>query len=598
MNNDKIVRTITVKTPKKNDQKQEQKVESPQIKPDKDLNISKESVNALDAIFEKSAKASEDNFKETSSDVDSAIYKAVDSIDVQTDLIRDGNATSKRMLSALSTLGKGLKAKVKSSDAVIQNSESIDDSTIGSITKSVSAIEKRNAEQLKASSELNDSIKGLIDDNQDSTSAQVLGEDIHEELKEQGDHIEQQSEEDKQQGLEEKREKDRSLRTRKIVMKTLGFIGTIVSNIARTLLRFSVGAIAAAAKWGAILFAIVFGFDLLNRHLSHWFSIFNTSLEDLDESTGLLAPSLESIFNAFTEFKDYLVSGEYWEAFKSIFTGLFDVIVSNIAMIGVSITKMVAGLLRFIGAEETGDTMEANAIKGLSLIRNYRFSEDDLNLISKVESRDQEDVIKQANKKRWSDEQMALNYQSKMGLGTKEVDPQILERLTELRDLYKEGGIDKVQEANKDAIKTQNRLVLISKRAEQYSSKESRIQEFLGETQRLKAEVESSASYGGSDQIRDRDLKRIEDLEADLIKRLEEFKELNKPKLDTKDHKPTESIELISESLASNQKASVTNLDNKIQNNRNITNNNSIIHTPVQTSRDVPGMYRSMEVNA
>lgn len=602
--NERVVRSITVKTEKRpqdkqnTDHKQEITKQQKPTGPTNTVDIGSSSMSELDKIFSRSESVSKEGMEGLSGDVNKSVYGVQNAIEEQTELLRE--LTSSDEPGQLTEFEKKLSNKL-TAEADIKNElemVSSDESTVDIISRSVFEIEKKTAEQNKVISELSSDIKSLLGINEDSTSGAVAGDDINEELKRQGDQGKEEEKDRKKNKRQQDYDRTNSKKSGKIIQKTLGFIGNALSTVVKTLFRFSLMAAVAAVKWGAILFAIVFGFDVISKYMSYWFGLFDTSLKSLDTETSLLAPWLESLFNTFDDVKNYFINGEYWKAFKALFFGAFDTVTTGISMIATSIAKMVAGILRFFGASETADKIEASAVLDYAKVRNYRLSDNDIDVVSRVESTAQAELFKNARKGNWTDEEMTLEYQRLAGMDTNEVDQELLERLIELQNIYRRNGKDGLEVIAKDMVKTHNEVGLVTKRSEQYSDKESRLVEFLGEVEEMKADVRSTDSYKGSELLRQRDLAKILQLEKDINEKLEL---LRRPKEDIdsqRDTRPTKTIELISESQSTASSQKPQTIDNKIQNNQSITNNNSIAYVPVQTSRDVPGMYKSMEINA
>lgn len=643
MNNDKIVKTIRVRTkpvqdrtgaPWKPDPNKKPPIAPTSLKVDKgpmqQVELSDNNMSELDKILASTTKSNKKNFNDASNTLNNSVYKTKNAIEAQTDLLDKEVQNTSGILDSMKNFSAMLKAKVGhemggSSEPTILTQ---DDSLLTSISTSISQIEKLQIQRENSSLELNSAIQEFLEHNEDATensimpvdkkttdyidgsyreindekmdcSPQVIPENhpIELHLEEQNELTKEQIEHDKSEKHESNKHRMRNAKLIKIAIGALGFVSSLVGKVVSTLFRFSVSAAIAAAKWGAILFALVFGFDVISRYMKFWFNKFNTSLESFDEALGIMAPTMESLFNSFDELREYFVDGDYWSMFASVFSGLIDVLWAGLSASSVMVSKMVGGLLRKLGADETADSMEAGILKEFASQQNYRYSDADAEIIARADARTAESFIKETKKNKWSDEEAALQYQKKHGLQTNYVDPMIKERLAGLKDTYDNGGMYALTQSIKDLAKSNNRIELIEKRALQYES-QSRTTEFIGEAQKLRDEIMSDPMYGGSTDLREAELKRVNDLIHNLEHRLRSIKAQEEAKLNQKEEAATKNIEHITKSVNDQQVAAQNNMENIFQKTQVITNNNSISHVPVQTSRDVPGMYRAHEVNA
>lgn len=103
-----------------------------------------------------------------------------------------------------------------------------------------------------------------------------------------------------------------------------GFKETVgISNkILGLLFKITLTAMMEAAKWGAILLAVVLGIDTLLVHVRHWSKLFEENFSEFLDQAGEWASPITDILTAVREARDFWTKGEYGKFIVELVKGI------------------------------------------------------------------------------------------------------------------------------------------------------------------------------------------------------------------------------------------------------------------------------------
>ena len=172
-----------------------------------------------------------------------------------------------------------------------------------------------------------------------------------------------------------------------------GFKETVgISNkILGMLFKFTLTAMAEAAKWGAIMLGIVLAIDTIWVHIRHWSKLFEDNFSEFMEQAGEWASPIADILTAVREARDFWTQGEYGEFIVALVKGIGEAFYKTFIQLDRIITTGIAKILRLIpGMGDYADQLEYGALKS-AVAQGYTPDERELELMDKVEAEHEAD---------------------------------------------------------------------------------------------------------------------------------------------------------------------------------------------------------------
>lgn len=165
-----------------------------------------------------------------------------------------------------------------------------------------------------------------------------------------------------------KKEKDNDSNAFDQLFKTTkaGFKATVSvgDRIASMLFRYTVTAVAEAAKIAGIMFALVLGIDSIRVYFQYFMKKFDESWAKFDEQFKEWGPLIsdlmimaKNVSSMFTE-KNWLGLG------KAIAQGIMDFTTGMADLILVGMAKLTAAVLRGVGMDDKADALEGSVLQG------------------------------------------------------------------------------------------------------------------------------------------------------------------------------------------------------------------------------------------
>ncbi|WJZ28094.1 baseplate hub subunit and tail length [Serratia phage 92A1] len=159
-------------------------------------------------------------------------------------------------------------------------------------------------------------------------------------------------------------------------------------KISSMLFKYTISAVAQAAKTAAIILSIIFAIDVIRAHFQHWSKILDTGIANLQEKLGSLAEPFLSLSGLIDNFITSWTNGEFT---KAIVGGLQDSLrmaddLGEAMLYGLG--KMTAAILRHFGQDEAADDMIKSSAERYSEISGHVASKEDQEVINRVKARD------------------------------------------------------------------------------------------------------------------------------------------------------------------------------------------------------------------
>ncbi len=168
-----------------------------------------------------------------------------------------------------------------------------------------------------------------------------------------------------------------------------GFKATIsiTDKISSMLFKYTVTALAEAAKMAAMLFALVLGIDLLRIHFKYWTDKFMSNFDEFSAEAGEWGGLLQSIFGMLGDIKKFWEAGDWSGLAVAIVKGLADVIYNLSEIMSLGISKISASILDALGFENAATTIRGSALEGFQERTGNSLSEDDQKALAKYQSK-------------------------------------------------------------------------------------------------------------------------------------------------------------------------------------------------------------------
>lgn len=371
----------------------------------------------------------------------------------------------------------------------------------------------------------------------------------------------------------------------------------MTNRIASMLFSYTVAAAITAAKWAAILLAVVMGLDLIIIHLRHWGKMFNESYELFEEKLGPIAPVLGKLFSAVNDIKEFWKNGDWGGLAVAVIKGVGGVIFNIAEAIEYGLGKLGATILRAVGQNDLADTLEAIAVENYAMRTGYMPTPEELELVTKRRYELERGKIEEGD----SVERVAVRGRmNALGETPEEAAKQLKDsnpRGIFTGPLYDEKKLDEEVEASnaisKDdvarATEVEFKINQLKRQAQEHKNDPKVLEDISNKLQDLSLAIVNDDSIDTDSKLYDmaeiaeaaatETYQMFESIKPQPAEEKEEAKSLNTISKDT-------DIPTVSNSSTQNNQQI-----NNINTNKTITN-----FAPV-TNYDAPGMYRAQEVS-
>ncbi|QPB12411.1 tail tape measure protein [Providencia phage PSTCR6] len=371
----------------------------------------------------------------------------------------------------------------------------------------------------------------------------------------------------------------------------------MTNRIASMLFNYTVAAALTAAKWAAILLAIVMGLDLVIIHLRHWGKLFNESYELFEEKLGPIAPILGKMFSTINDIKEFWKSGDWGGLAVAVIKGVGGVIYNIAEAIEYGLGKLGATILRALGKNDLADSLEAMVVENYAIRTGYMPTPEELELISKRRYEQERGKIEYGD----SVERVAIRARmNSLGETPEEAAAHLKENNPSglfSGPLYDEKKLDEeaktVNLVSKDdvakATEVEFKINQLKRQAQEHKNDPKVLEEISDKLQELSLGIINDDSIDTDSKLYD-----MAELAQEAATETYQMFESVKPQ-PPEEKEDSKSLNTISKDIniptASNISTQNNQQINNINTNRTITN-----FAPV-TNYDAPGMYRAQEVS-
>lgn len=156
-------------------------------------------------------------------------------------------------------------------------------------------------------------------------------------------------------------------------------------KISNMLFKFTLTAIAQAAKTAAMILGIILAIDVIKANFDFWSDKFSANFTEFAERAKEWGPLIESVVTMFRNIMDAWNSDDPFGIIKAIAVGLGEITKSLADLIGLAVAKLTAGILRALGFNDKADALEGSYLKGYQDRTGAVMSEGNQKLIAKAD---------------------------------------------------------------------------------------------------------------------------------------------------------------------------------------------------------------------
>ncbi|AJD82002.1 baseplate hub tail length determinator [Yersinia phage vB_YenM_TG1] len=201
---------------------------------------------------------------------------------------------------------------------------------------------------------------------------------------------EPEPEEDKKQNSSEGDERNTLIEKLDILIRTTqsGFKTAVgySDKISNMLFKFTLTAIAQAAKTAAMILGIILAIDVIKANFNFWAEKFSTNFTEFAERAKEWGPLIESVVGMVRNISDAWNSDDPFGIIKAIAFGLSDITKQLADLLGLAVAKLTAGILRALGFNDKADALEGSYLKGYQDRTGSVMSEGHQKLIAKADN--------------------------------------------------------------------------------------------------------------------------------------------------------------------------------------------------------------------
>lgn len=169
-----------------------------------------------------------------------------------------------------------------------------------------------------------------------------------------------------------------------------GFKATvsITDRIAGMLFKYTVTALAEAAKMAALLFSIVLAFDVIRIHFKYWSDKFLSDFDAFSSEAGEWGSLLGSIFGTLENIKKFWEAGDWGGLTIALVKGVADILHNLGELISLGMSKVAAAILSIIpGMGDAALSVEGAALEGFQERTGNSLSEEDQNTVAEYQNK-------------------------------------------------------------------------------------------------------------------------------------------------------------------------------------------------------------------
>lgn len=377
-----------------------------------------------------------------------------------------------------------------------------------------------------------------------------------------------------------------------------GFKATIsiTDRIAGMLFKYTVTALAEAAKMAGMIFGVVLAIDSIRVYFQYFQKKFDESWSEFDKKFEEWGPLISDLMTMAKNISVMFKDGDWPGLAKAIFNGIGNITTSLADMILLGMSKLTASILRTFGKDDMALSVEGSALQGFQDRTGAKLDRADQMTLAKYQ--DKQDQEKTQNErqlyKKWKDKpHEGLDQAVKYG----SIDEKTAEKI-------KNNSFDFTFQEKPE----QERLEAIAKRNESYAA----IKRTTDRNNQIASPDESDVKNSKEmktqidKQLAEQDKSVPQRLNTDmLLKKLDDsIVEFNKrapvvkpaPVQQSDDSQQVQRIEQAEKAKAERQKAPEQGTTLQQTNIMQKTSKTSY-NMPPQSSTPAPGMARSLHTN-
>lgn len=240
----------------------------------------------------------------------------------------------------------------------------------------------------------------------------------------------EQPDEDKKAGKTDKTE-GLGLKFDDLLKSTKGGFKAVVSvtdRIAGMLFKYTVTALANAAKFAAQILAVIFGIDSIRVYFQYFMKQFESGWKEFNDKFKEWGPILEGLMT-FAKNAEAMFSEKNWIGLaEAIINGMVKLTLNMANLLMLGINKMTAAILRTIpGMSETADNIEARALMTYQQNTGATLDDEDSTKIAKYQDRQDAEEFKAKNEAagRFKDKDKGLTEAERYRTVSKETADEI-----------------------------------------------------------------------------------------------------------------------------------------------------------------------------
>lgn len=186
----------------------------------------------------------------------------------------------------------------------------------------------------------------------------------------------------------------------KSVKSGFGKTISLTDKISSMLFSYTVSALAQMAKTAAMVLGVIMLIDLIKVHFNYWTKLFEKNFVEFNKQAKEWGPLLTAISEMSNEIVKSFVKGDWGGLAKAIGSGLVDVIdkLGETIMLGMS--KLLAGMLRALGFNDSADNIEGAALDRFQTVTGAELDEEDAKMRAKYVDRQEREYDEKPEWKR------------------------------------------------------------------------------------------------------------------------------------------------------------------------------------------------------
>lgn len=511
------------------------------------------------------------------------IGKKVDDVEAGVELVAESSESTAAAANETSAAAKAISNKLAKLSEMLSAKFSADPSRVPQATETAVAAVESNMPMPVEEPKLRELLEKLIPGDAPAEDAPFLPP------------VNQPPEEEQKQDKPSKQppgggKLDDLLKTTK---KGFNAVVSVTDRIAGMLFKYTITAVAQAAKFAGMLLALVVGIDMIQVYFQYFMKEFNKSWDEFDKKFEEWGPLISDLLVMTKNVSKMFDEGNWFKLAEAIVKGMVKLTLNMADILMLGIGKLTASLLRSLGFDETADNIEGGALMTYQQNSGAALSEEDQTTLAKYQDRKDAEAYeaKVEFNGRFKGKDEGLKEAQRYGTVTKETAQEIKAGKVDssFRDLPESQRLEIIKKRNE----TEAAARRLANRAEEIMSPDERDKEnFKKEKERVDTLLKDPAIK--QDPALQSLIKKI-DLNAKKFDKVPVQAQPPEQKEETIQAKQV--IERQRAKEAQKNTANDGKLGNLIQ-QVNVQKNNKTMYTmPAQTSIADPGMHRSVNVN-